>query len=141
MNSSKQKKRFSKCIKGMKITSKNGELVTDCPFITIDISSKDEDACSVHIIGTEKTNSSFIVKWFHIGILYFKPSSKPFYSAIIPEHSLVGIYRAIKNNEYVDDYSCLLPLKYEKKYLELVIAEFGDWLHQQKMITKEERDA
>ena len=140
MNRRQQKKRFSTCIKGMNITKKNGDLVTDCPFIEIGRPDQDEDICAVKITGREKANSSFSVRWFHIGIIYLTPSSKPFYSSIITEYSLVGIYRAIKNNEYVDDYVCLIPQEYEKAYLRQVIAEFGDWLYQEKMITKEERD-
>ena len=141
MDETQQDKILSTCIKGMKITKKNGGLVTDCPFIKIERSVKHTDICGVFIIGSEKTSSSFIVRSFHIGILYLIPISEPFYSSIIPEYSLVGIYRSIKNREFAKDYSCLLPKKYDEEYLEHVVAEFGNWLHQKKMITKEERDS
>ena len=140
MNKIQQNNRFSTCIEGMNITSKNGDLVTDCPFIIIKRSTKRTDMCGIHIIGSEKTNSSFSIRSFHIGILHLTFRPKPFYSAIIPEHSLTGIYRSLKNKEYKDAYSCLLPEKYEEEYLKHAISEFGDWLYQKKMITKEEMD-
>ena len=141
MNKREQKKMFSTCIEGMKITKKKGDLVTDCPFITIGKQVENEDICPVRITGSKKANSSFSVSLFHIGILYLNPSPNAFYSSIIPEYSLVGIYRCIKNKEYADGSICLLPQEYEEEYLKLVITEFGEWLYQQKMITKEERDS
>ena len=139
MNESHKDQRLSTCIKGMKITKKNGGFASDCPFITIDRLTENEDICDVFLIGSEKTNASCFVKSFHIGILELITISEPFYSSIIPEYSLVGIYRSIKNREFANNYSCLLPQKYEEKFLELVIAEFGDWLYQKEMITEEER--
>ena len=144
MNITQQHKILSTCIEGINTTKKNCGLASDCPFIKMERSSKHREVCDVYIIGSEKTNSSYLSRGFRIGILDLKPSFKPFYSAIIPEYSLVGIYRSIKNKEYKgvsNMFRYMLPQKYEEKYLEHVICEFGDWLHQKKMITKEERDA
>ena len=141
MNKIQQDNILLTCIEDMKITRKNIGFVSDCPFIKIERSTDNEDLCAVYIIGSEETNESCLVSGFHIGILDLTPTPEPFYSSVIPEYSLLGIYRAIKNNEYAHGvHSSMLPLEFEKEYLELVIPEFGDWLYQKKMITKKERN-
>ena len=142
MNKRQQKKRFSTCIQGMNITKKTGGFVTDCPFIEIRKSTQDEDICAVIITGSERINSLSVVKSFHIGILEFTSSHQPFYSSVIPEHSLAGIYLSLKNKVYRDDADeCMIPQQYEEKYLELVVSEFGEWLYQNKKISRKERNA